>query len=248
MTTNKEFLDELASHGDGSLQAWFDAEHTYGEATHESRENYEERLYDVEVSDCPYCGCSRVVIHDFCDSYERPHSYRVEHVDEREAFNCECFESYFAFDSIEKAVEHADMREGYRDEHPKNMYVSAEDFEWLEENLRSEHVQKLDELDSREKLEADIHKWLGMWTAVSVQQSTIEKAVHGWLDRQAAITESEGRERWHMAASGEVYLANNRTAILEEENSELREQLSEAMRYGHAITMLGDLSYDEGLA
>lgn len=103
--------------------------------SHEEREGYEERMYDVPVSDCPYCGCDRVVIHEYNDSYERPHSYRVEHVDEKEAFNCDCFESYYGFDSIEKAVQHADMREGERNEHPKKMYVSGEDFEWLQEQL-----------------------------------------------------------------------------------------------------------------
>lgn len=106
--------------------------------SHEERESYEERMYDVPVSDCPYCGCDRVVIHDYNDSYERPHSYRVEHVSEKEAFNVGCFTSYYSFDSIEKAVQHADMREGERNEHPKQMYVSGEDFEWLQEQLDGE--------------------------------------------------------------------------------------------------------------
>ena len=79
--------------------------------SHESRESYEERLYEVPVSDCPYCGCARVVIHDYETMYEHPHSYRVEHVSEKESFNAGCFESYYAFDSIEKAVEHANMRD-----------------------------------------------------------------------------------------------------------------------------------------
>ena len=82
---------------------------------HESRGSYEERL-DVPVSDCPYCGCKRVVIHDFSDIYENPHSYRVEHVDEKEAFEAGCFETYYAFDSVGKAVEHANMRDTLTDE------------------------------------------------------------------------------------------------------------------------------------
>jgi len=77
---------------------------------HESRGSYEERLHDVPVSDCPYCGCKRVVIHDFSDIYENPHSYRVEHMDEKEAFEAGCFETYYSFDSAEKAVKHANMR------------------------------------------------------------------------------------------------------------------------------------------
>jgi len=83
---------------------------------HESRGSYEERLHDVPVSDCPYCGCERVVIHDFSDIYENPHSYRVEHIDEKEAFETGCFETYYAFDSVEKAVEHANMRDTLNDE------------------------------------------------------------------------------------------------------------------------------------
>lgn len=83
---------------------------------HEARGSYEERLHDVPVSDCPYCGCKRVVIYDFSDIYENPHSYRVEHVDEKEAFEAGCFESYYSFDSAEKAVEHANMRDTLTDE------------------------------------------------------------------------------------------------------------------------------------
>ena len=113
MTTNREFLNQLAKDDPAKLTEWFDAEHGQfsDSLAHESRESYSERMYDVPVSDCPYCGCERVVIHDYSDAYEHPHSYRVEHVDEKEAFNEGCFTSYFAFDSVEKAVEHADMRD-----------------------------------------------------------------------------------------------------------------------------------------
>jgi len=83
---------------------------------HEARGSYEERLHDVPVSDCPYCGCKRVVIHDFSDIYENPHSYRVEHMDEKEAFEAGCFETYYSFDSAEKAVKHANMRDTLTDE------------------------------------------------------------------------------------------------------------------------------------
>jgi len=83
---------------------------------HESRGSYEERLHDVPVSDCPYCGCKRVVIHDYSDMYEEPHSYRVEHMDEKEAFEAGCFESYYSFDSAKEAVEHANMHDMLIDE------------------------------------------------------------------------------------------------------------------------------------
>ena len=210
MTTNKEFLDELASHGDGSLQAWFDAEHDQYPKGHESLNGYEERLYDVKVSECPYCGRDRVVIHDFNDGYEEPDSYRVEHLDEREACTAGCYEMYFAFSSVEDAVKHADMRGGYKNEHPKNMYVSAEDFEFLQEQLSDDAHSKdapvLTDVctesesgftDSREKLEADIYR----------AADEMEKFTHGeqfinvnkilrWLDRQAAITAQEYRDNF----------------------------------------------------
>lgn len=83
---------------------------------HEARGSYEERLHDVPVSDCPYCGCKRVVIHDYSEMYEEPHSYRVEHMDEKEAFEAGCFESYYSFDSAKEAVEHANMRDMLTDD------------------------------------------------------------------------------------------------------------------------------------
>ena len=204
MPTNRDWLFSLPL--DEQL-AWMNAEHDQYPKGHESLNGYEERLYDVKVSDCPYCGCERIVIHDFNDGYEEPHSYRVEHLDEREACTAGCYEMYFAFSSVEDAVKHADMRGGYKNEHPKNMYVSAEDFEWLEENLRSEHVQKLDELDNREKLEADAHNLLHV-IAISLKQrinngdeiwnyiNRYETQIHELLDRQAAITAQEYRDNF----------------------------------------------------
>lgn len=110
---------------------------------HESRGSYEERLHDVPVSDCPYCGCKRVVIHDFSDIYENPHSYRVEHVDEKEAFNAGCFETYYSFDSVEKAVEHANMRGLLTDDEPPEGDAVSELRLWAEidqSHEDSEHV------------------------------------------------------------------------------------------------------------
>lgn len=107
MTTNREWLYGLDP---SKLAEWFEEEHVEG--ARETRNNYEERLYEVPVSECPYCGRDRVVIHEYNELYEKPHSYRVEHVSELEAFNAECFDSYFGFDSVEKAVAHADMRDG----------------------------------------------------------------------------------------------------------------------------------------
>lgn len=102
--TNKEWLNKLAS--EGRLSEWFDMEHSEW-ATAKA---YEERLYDVDVSNCPYCGGDRVVIHKFDPAYMEPDEYRVEHVDEREAVYRGCFDMYYGFGSIEEAVQHADMR------------------------------------------------------------------------------------------------------------------------------------------
>lgn len=63
---------------------------------------------DVPVSDCPYCGCKRKVIHIHADEYEQPDDYFVEHADIREA--ADCFAEYFAFRTAEEAVRHADAR------------------------------------------------------------------------------------------------------------------------------------------
>ena len=63
---------------------------------------------DVPVSDCPYCGCKRKVIHIHADEYEEPDDYFVEHADIKEA--ADCFTEYFAFRTAEEAVRHADAR------------------------------------------------------------------------------------------------------------------------------------------
>lgn len=49
----------------------------------------------------------------------------------------------------------------------------------------------MNEVDTREKLYADIDHWLGSWTALSVPTSTIKEAILGWLGRMAGIVEHE---------------------------------------------------------
>lgn len=139
---------------------------------HESRGSYEERLYDVPVSDCPYCGCERVVIHDFNDIYEHPHSYRVEHVDEKEAFETGCFETYYAFDSAGKAVEHANMRNQLTDDETcPNSDGTCPDADGTASVAQ----------DSREVLEEDMRDTFG--------NEFVRSIIIQLLDRQAAITE-----------------------------------------------------------
>ena len=111
MTTNREWLEQLASNDIPALDAWMDAEHVEGYPKGDAHmHDYEEFLYEVDVSDCPYCGCERVVVHDHSECYERPDSYRVEHLDVKEACTADCFDMYFSFGSAEDAVRHADMR------------------------------------------------------------------------------------------------------------------------------------------
>lgn len=42
---------------------------------------YFEEVLDAKVSDCPYCGCKRVVKHFHDDCYEEPDDYIVVHAD-----------------------------------------------------------------------------------------------------------------------------------------------------------------------
>lgn len=70
--------------------------------------------------------------------------------------------------------------------------------------------------DSREKLEADVEHLCNThgWTSKSKFFSACELIIAA-LDRQADITDREGREAWHKAASGEIYQANQRAAELQ---------------------------------
>jgi len=236
MPTNREFLNALASEDPSKLAEWMNAERVDGFASHESRESYEERMYEVPVSDCPYCGCDRVVIHEYNDAYERPHSYRVEHLDEKEAFNAGCFESYFAFDSVEEAVKHADMRAG-KAQADEQFSVSLEPDairnELMDEGLLEADV---DGQDTREKLEADTTEtWktlVRLCRAGGVpKERWTNDEFYKLLDRQAAITEREcgiSREAWQEVID-ERRDALQKFDQLDNENAELRAQLDEML-------------------
>ena len=77
-------------------------------------DSYENRMYETveKTTPCPYCGLERIVIHSYNPSYDREHEYRIEHIDEREACTKGCYSMYYAFDSAEKAIKHANMRDG----------------------------------------------------------------------------------------------------------------------------------------
>lgn len=99
----------------------------------------------------------------------------------------------------------------------------------------SEHVQKLDELDSRENLEADIRASLGFTT----------KDVFAWLDRQAAITEQQIERKWccyEGSVQSEIdklqqQVDNLAHDLAESERfrEEMREELSIAYDYAHDL-------------
>ena len=75
---------------------------------------YSDVMEDYVPSPCPYCGLPRVVKHSYLGYfYEDPHEYVVEHANEREAAEAGCFSMYAAFGSPEKAVEKANIRNGY---------------------------------------------------------------------------------------------------------------------------------------
>ena len=213
--------------------------------SHEERESYEERMYDVPVSDCPYCGCARVVIHDYNDSYERPHSYRVEHVSEKEAFNEGCFTSYYAFDSVEKAVQHADERNEWR---CIGECADANDTLAAENDVSEASVNaNAGNADTREKLEADACTFVARaWEAgrnfehrdLNTRSEDVtwsSDELIDLLDRQAAITERELCRQcsWPSLAAmpdkeaydriGEL---QSKVDVLEIENSELCDEIA----------------------
>ena len=66
---------------------------------------------DVPVSDCPYCGCKRKVVHIHADCYEEPDDYFIEHDNLNDAIAHDCFSEHLMFRSAEDAVKHADMRD-----------------------------------------------------------------------------------------------------------------------------------------
>ena len=61
-------------------------------------------------SDCPYCGCERVVVGDYEPYHDDEWDYHIEHKNPREAIERGCFEMYAAFKTPEDAVRGADMR------------------------------------------------------------------------------------------------------------------------------------------
>ena len=82
--------------------------------------------------------------------------------------------------------------------------------------------------DSREKLESDACEFVGKaWVAGTNYEGNHHGDV-GWrkdelfalLDRQAAITEREGREEWQKAASGEIFQAKQEADELRSERDE----------------------------
>jgi hypothetical protein len=92
--------------------------------------------------------------------------------------------------------------------------------------------------DTREKLEADACTFVARaWEAGRTYErrdSNTRCEDVAWssdelidlLDRQAAITEREGREAWHKAASGEIYQANQRAEQILAEYDKLQKDMA----------------------
>lgn len=77
---------------------------------------YRQRLEDTvrKVSPCPYCGLPRIVVKHFEPVYSEGYkvSYEVQHMDEEKAVEAKCFTMFYAFESVEEAIERADERDG----------------------------------------------------------------------------------------------------------------------------------------
>lgn len=183
---NSEFLKELAERGDGSLQAWFDAERVeetnvtdgetngiadgsplvdeLGEITHEVSELMKKQPYTFDVNDVQ--GSIRLA---------------GRYIDELTAER----------DGWKAKAEYCERNDGL----PSENDVSANDV-----NANNANATQ----DSREKLEADVRKHYAYSTTTLLYPPSANKTtdmlrslpidiVVGWLDRQAAITERDVR-------------------------------------------------------
>lgn len=110
-----------------------------------------------------------------------------------------------------------------------------------------ENMSAKDAIDSREKLETDIHRWLTSHVAVSVYAKDVEAEVYGWLDRQAAITEQECAWRWRHIAEARDRAEIERDALAAElkECMELNDKLSdERERWRGTCGMMTDAAHE----
>ena len=141
-------------------------------------------------SDCPYCGCERVVVGEYEPCHDDEWSYCVEHKDAKRAVKRRCFTMYAAFKTPEDAVRRANRRVAqlaYVDVVSKPYgSLGVEPEPAAEENRQ----QDGSECDTREKLERDIKAEYYMLADEELEP------IFGWLDRQAAITAEETSNAW----------------------------------------------------
>ena len=83
-------------------------------------------------------------------------------------------------------------------------------------------VESVDEPDSLYKLEMDIDRWLDKWPGLSVRVADLQAEITGWLDRRAAIAESECAWRWQSIAD-----ARDRAELERDDAFELISDLQE---------------------
>lgn len=117
---------------------------------------------------------------------------------------------------------------------------------WLEEQHRSDyedltgqHVNA--DVDSREKLEADVRKYAWANQALMLESFDFPSLVIGWLDRQAVITEREAKSRnieWQRELIDTLNELDDSAERIEELEAFV-ERLEEAAEQFNDVTLAG---------
>lgn len=116
----------------------------------------------------------------------------------------------------------------------------------------NEHVQKLDELDSREKLETDLRSLTVSWRDYDgnymLKYSLVAYAqIKELLERQAAITANANKELTEWQAATVARLQKERDNLADDlltcnrEREQLRKHLGIALDHAHDICALVDI-------
>lgn len=279
--TNDEYLKELMSRGDGSLQAWFDAEHV-DNARSAKRAAAVERVRKAKDAGTSigYAIVGREYYH--WEAYETLIELLTDDGGltnfEWLFIDSEQFRqavSAFAFAHANKCpasltqmvdwlmTEHVDAQskthsktEPKLSERPESLsdandgkysnlrgaqadiviYDEMPLYGWRENYRQDADQLECDESsdcesDSREKLEADVRKFVygKGWFDDGIEPDSkpfIMEMFVGWLDRQAEITRKTKQAEWIKQANGLIYEANVRGDELQAKVDELRDEIA----------------------
>jgi len=236
--TNDEYLKELASRGDGSLQAWFDAEHVDStrsakraaavERLKSVKQATDENLLDAILgapNGMTLYGAEKLValkalLTDDDGVARSNDGVDAEHVDAQSKAQSKT-ESNLTEQSESLSDEATDSREKLE---APNQQISKSDAPKPAESgeilATKDDIRDFD--DSRAKLVADI--WAGCEHLTTMKDGILVnvswRRLIGWLDRQAEITRKTEQAAWIQQANGLIHEANrgksqSRTRLLE---------------------------------